>query len=692
MTAALPPLRPGLRVLPGPAERDGSPSWTIHDPLRDRYFRLGWREHAMLEHWHQGEPGEVAAAARVPPAEVTAFLGFLAHNELLAAPEAAAELLRRAQTRPGPGARALHGYLFFRLPLLSPEPLVARVQPVLDALLGWRALPLLLALLAGWGVIQTLRQWEVFLATLPPVATAGGLALYGAMLVVSAVVHEFGHAYAARRAGCRVGRMGVAVMVLVPTLYTDMSDAWTLPDRRRRLQVGLAGVAAEGVLVLLALALWPLLPEGAARSALVALATTALATTLAINLNPLMRFDGYYLLSDLLELPNLQSRAFALWRWRLRRRLFAVDMPPPERPPRRVEAALLTWASLSIPWRVALYLGIALLVYHAVFKLAGILLFAVELWWFLLRPCWHEGKAWWSLRGRMDRRRLRLTGLASAGVMALALIPWSGSVELGAVLGSDRHSLIFAPMPARLAELSIARGAAVAEGETLMVLTSPELGLKLAENQVMLDQSRWQLDHLLAQGTDLGRLKVEQETLAGLEAERSGLLDQERRLRLTAPFAGTVVELRPGLEPGLWLDASAPVAALADPSSCRVEAYAEEGQLARLRPGAPARFYPDDPGLPALNAILREVEPSAARRLDDPYFHADRGGPVAIRRDDKGRPVPAAAVFRLRLEAEAGSRCPMRLRGHVVIEAPSDSLAGRLWRWGAAGLRAESGW
>lgn len=690
MSVTLPPLRPELRVLGGPEDWDGAPTATVHDPVRDRFFRIGWLERALLRHWRLGTPDKVAEAASaelgraVAPDEVTRFAAFLAANELV--PGAA-----RPPARQGWLKTALHSYLFFRIPLCHLDRPAAWAQPYVAAALGARGLPWALLALAAWGIVGTARQLDVFFATLPPIATAGGLVLYGAMLVLSALVHEFGHAIAARRAGCRVGRMGIAFMVLVPTLYTDLSDSWSLPDRRRRLAIGLAGVAAEGLLALAALVLWPLVPEGALRSALVALATTALVTTLVLNLNPLMRFDGYYILSDLLNVPNLQARAFALWTWRLRRALFGIAAPPPETPPRRIQLAMEAWAWAAIPWRAAVYLGIALLVYHAVFKLAGLALFAVEIGWFLVRPCWQEMRAWWSLRGQMRRPALLRSGLLLAAMLIALVLPWGGSVELGAVLEAERHTRLFAPQPARLAEIHLAPGARVAEGDLLAVFDSPELTARMRANDVALAQARWQVDHLVTQGAELERLAVEREALAGLEAERAGLLDQAARLRLTAPFAAGVADMPPGLVPGRWLGSNEPLAVLVDDTACRVTAYADERDLGRLRPGAAARFHPDDAARPVIAATLNAIDGSAVGRLDDALFHADQGGTVAIRRDT-GKPVPAAALFRLRLAAVPGAACVMRTRGQVVVEAGNESVLAALARRAAAALRAESGW
>src|SRR5688500_3708598 len=144
------------------------------------------------------------------------------------------------------------------------------------------------------------------------------------------VLHELGHAYTAHRHGCRVPAMGAAFLVLWPVLYTDTNEAWKVASRNARLQIGAAGMAAELALAACATLLWSFLPDGPLRSGVFLLSTSTWIITLAVNLSPFMRFDGYFLLSHLLNTPNLHERAFAFGRWHLREWLFGLGAPEPE--------------------------------------------------------------------------------------------------------------------------------------------------------------------------------------------------------------------------------------------------------------------------------------------------------------------------------------------------------------------------
>src|SRR5262249_2899006 len=152
------------------------------------------------------------------------------------------------------------------------------------------------------------------------------------------------------------------------------------------------------------------------------------------NASPFMRFDGYFLLSDWLDMPNLHARAFALARWDLRERLFALGEAPPERFPRAREIGLIVFAWATWIYRLALFLGIAVLVYPFFVKAVGIGGFAVGIGWFVLLPLGSEVRAW---RQRWPviraRPRARRTAAVATAALALVVVPWPVPVSSSGV-------------------------------------------------------------------------------------------------------------------------------------------------------------------------------------------------------------------------------------------------------------------
>ncbi|CAO3438006.1 HlyD family efflux transporter periplasmic adaptor subunit [Azospirillum doebereinerae] len=707
-TMRLPALRDDLALLPAPAGLDGAPGWTIHDPVRNRYFRIGPEAFALIAHWHRANPRAIAAAVAEeslfePTADdIMGFYQFLAVNNLTVTADTAYLARQAAGRETGWFWWLIHNYLFFRIPLVRPDRFLSATAGLVAPFFSraW----LVFVLLAGVaGMLLVARQWDAFLHTFQHFFSPEGLALYGVTLMGTKILHELGHAYTAKRFGCRVPTMGVAFLVMWPVLYTDTTDAWRLVSRRQRLAVAAAGMLTELTIAVFATLAWSFLPDGPLRSAAFFLATVSWVTTLAINLSPFMRFDGYYLLSDALDVPNLQERAFALGRWRLREALFGLGEPPPETMPPRLRRTLLVYAYVTWVYRLVLFLGIAMLVYHVAVKVLGILLFAIEIGWFIARPFIAEAKAWWGLR---DRFRLNLRTLATMAGLAvavgLAVLPVTGTVSVPVVWRSSGFATVYAPFPARLEEALVKPGQRVAEGDLLFRLSAPDLEGKLRQAELRIAWMQDQIARQSASREQLDRLRAMEEDLAAALAERQGLLDSRTRLDVRAPLSGMVTDMEEGLTPGRWLGPKLPLAIVVAPGAGELVGYIGEGDFDRLKPGAAARFHPDDALGARLDARVRSVNPLSVTALDVPALASLHGGPVAVEGQNgvpggtagaNGRAAlaPVEAVYRIAFDVGGTAEPPHVTRGVARVEGEARSLIERFWRVAASVLIRETG-
>ena len=427
--------------------------------------------------------------------DVSAVIQFIAHNQLTRPTSAdqARQMAQLWQTRQGTWWRwLLHHYLFFRLPLVRPDRWLERMLPHVAIFYAplFRRLTLL-ALLLGLGLVY--RDWDRFSATLVDTFSFEGLLGYGVTLTVVKSLHELGHAFTAKRHGCRVPAMGVAFLVMWPMAYTDTNEVWKLADRRKRLAVAAAGISTELSLAAWATLFWGVLPEGGLKAAAFMLATTVWVATLAINSSPFMRFDGYFLLSDWLDMPNLHGRAFALARWDLRERLFALGEPKPEFFPPAREKALILFAWATWLYRLMLFLGIAVLVYHFFVKALGILLFAVEIGWFVLLPVWSEVKAWrtrWPAIRASRRFRRCLAGL---GVfLVLFVLPWPARLSASGLLRPAEVFAVYAPAGAQVVALPVANRERIEADQLLIQLASADLQRRWERANARATSLRWQ--------------------------------------------------------------------------------------------------------------------------------------------------------------------------------------------------------
>jgi putative peptide zinc metalloprotease protein len=703
-TPSAPPLRPlraDLVLHRGDADAHGAPVWTLHDPAANRFYRLSWPAYELLSRWPLGSlQAMVDAVCRETTLQVTlddaqALHSLLDHGHLLqsSGPAGTRRLVAEATAaKLGPARWLLHHYLSLRVPLVRPGPFLDRTAPCL----AWAWHPAFWALvgctaLLGW--LLALRRWDEFSHGVASLAAPSGLLAVAAAVLASKLLHELGHAFTAHRHGCRVPTMGVAFLVLWPVFYTDTNEAWKLPARRHRLTIAVAGMATELALASFALLAWTLLPDtpawAPARSAALVLATTTWVLTLAINASPFMRFDGYFVLSDLLNLPNLHERSFAHGRWWLREALFGWGDAPPEPGSATRRRLLVLFAFATWAYRLVLYIGIALLVYHFAFKALGLLLMVVELAWFVAGPVARELQHWWSRRAAIRPNFATVRTAAGAVALVAALVlPWDTRLHAPAVIGPSTVQAVYAPETARLERPLPAAGQRVKAGEVLVQLASPELQYKLQLAQARQAQLRWQLtqqgfdERLLQAGAAL-RKRWE-----GANTEVAGLQREIQRLRLVAPFDGLVAEVADDAPAGAWVTPADKLLVLVGPGGRQVEAYVDEAGLQALQQvaeGAPrglaARYLGGDARQPAVHCRGFSADAVQLARLEQPLLAQPHGGQIEVQILADGRLLPRRPTFRVLLtDCDEGDATPRQHAGTAVFNQPAQAWSDRAWR------------
>lgn len=686
----LPNLRADLVLLEAAPTREGEPRWLIHDPLQQRYIQIEATAHRLLTLWSSARTTfELARAVferfhvAIDAREIETFSRFLAANHLtVGAAGDWRRLYEAGQQRRSLAWRILHGYLFFRIPLVRPNRFLRATWPFVSFLFT-RGAVFGLACIGLAGLYLVSRQWDAFLSTFSYLFSADGVVAFAVALVLVKLAHELGHAYMAVRFGCHVPTMGIAFVVLAPMPYTDVTDAWRLTDRRQRLMIDAAGMMVEIGIAALATFLWAFLPDGPARSVVFTLATASWLMSLAVNLSPLMRFDGYYLLSDLLGVENLQQRAFALGRWRLRELLFGIGFAPPERFPPRLHSLLIVYAWFTWLYRLVLFFGIALFVYHYFFKALGLLLFLVEIGYFIALPIASELVVWFHLRRLMVRsRRSWLTaGVVLAG-LTLLFVPWSGRVHVPALLEIEDTAQLFPPVAARVERIDVAQGETVAAGQALMTLSSPALEREIEQTRIRLALTRMRLARGAGDDVDRAETMILKNEYVALESRLVGLDVERRRLVVTSPMAGVVLELNPSLHPGRWLGVKEMLALVGDPGRLAARGYLAEADLWRVRTGAEALFVPDVPTRASVALELRDVSRAGVATIDLAELASTAGGPVPARTDAQQRAVPMSGQYlsHFRAAGAAGTGPERAIRGIVHVQGEAESFAAAIWR------------
>ncbi len=697
----LPPLRTNLQFTRGTPTPDGVPTWTIVDPIRNRYFQIEWAVYQMIKHWNAGTIERLHAVmarettCRTTVEDVEDLVKFLYANNLTEQSAGGKHTDYQSQAQAGEQNWMMwlvHHYLFVKIPLVHPHHFLKAtlpyVAPFYTMAAGWT-----FGVIGLIGLILVGRQWEAFVSTFLYFFSWRGAILYSLCLGAVKIVHELGHAYTATRFGCRVPTMGIAFMVMMPVLYSDVSDSYRLTSKRKRLLIAAAGVIAELGLASVALFAWGFLSDGTVRSIAFIVATTSVIMSLAVNLNPFMRFDGYYLLADGLGIPNLQDRAFAFGQWQLRGLLFGYFASPPEAISAVLRRALVAYAWAIWLYRLVLFTGIAVMVYQYFFKALGSVLFLVEIVWFIAMPITREITGWWTNRA-LYATSSRAWGTAAilSVILLLAFIPLRTSISAPAVLQAASYSTIYAPMPGRISQVLVRNGQRVIAGEPMAVLENPSLNKEVRLAEIMAAMWNYRLDRQAGHDQDRVQRQVIAESLKAELTELAGLESKQGNLILKAPITGMIRDRADSLAPGRWIDQKLPMFYLINAGHAVIEGLVPVAELAYIDVGQSARFIPDDLTRSSLEAEVTEIAEVDERELAIPYLASIFGGDVAVRKDDKGKLKAEVSVYRIRLRPEEATLdADHASPGHVQIKGQPSSLAKRVWDYIVAVLIRESG-
>ncbi|MGC4026048.1 MAG: HlyD family efflux transporter periplasmic adaptor subunit [Mesorhizobium sp.] len=687
----LPALREDLQIVRGGVSYSGAPVWIVLDPIRNRFFRITYEMFQLLSLWNRA--GSVTKlmimvartfGREASPEEITTATRLLDSGFFFTTPSSGSwrPLYAASKPRHSLFMRIVHNYLFFKVPLVRPARFLRATWPIVSPLFS-RTFLMLTVIVGLMGLYLVSRQWEAFKGTFPYVFTLEGAII--SLLSVGFIksLHELGHAYVAHRYGCRVPTMGFAMMVLMPLLYTDVSDAWRLKQRRQRLAIDSAGMLVEFAVAAYALLVWSFLPDGPLRSAVFVLAAVGWVLSLVVNTNPFMRFDGYYILADAVGIENLQPRAFRHLKWRIREFLFGLGDEPPEYFPRKIDLFLTAYAIATTIYRLLLYIGIALLVYHFFIKIVGIMLFAVEVGFFLIRPVWSEIKEWFAMRHEiLSRRRTYFSLAVFVAAIVFMFLPVSSRVTAPAVLQPELFARLYPEEPGKITAVHVARGQEVRKGDVLFEIQSPATAHERKLTDIEISLAELRLSRIGAEADDRAQSGTIRSQLASLQAQRTGLEERESKLIVRAPFDGRIADINSGIAEGRWVGRNQQLGYLESNGSLAIRGYVEGDDRARLEDGAKTIFVPADLSRAKLDATLVGVSTYGVTRIDLPDLASVNGGPIAVYQQANKTLTPVTAHYAVRAETPATSTpIGQTVRGTLLIDAKPESAASRLWRW-----------
>ncbi len=701
----LPPLRPGITFRFNEYNAEGKPEWLIQDTARNKFFIIGWIEYELLERWSIGDADELVSAVNqgttlaVDKNDVENFLRFLTSNYLIQ--QSGYQIYKTAKEQKifkndNAFSWLISYYLFFRVPLLHPDKFLDRTRKIGDFLFS-KTLGIIMSVLLIIGLYQLSIHWEKFTHTFATLFTWQGLFFYFIAYSICKLCHELGHAYMCKRFGVPVPSLGVAFLVFWPVLYTDTTLSWSL-NSKKRMQIALAGMWVETYVTIIALLIWCSTNDTTIKS--IAYMTVAInwVASLLINVSPFMRFDGYYVLADFLKMPNLQPRAFALTRWQIRRWLFHWADPPPEVFTKKMHYFLVAYSLFTWIYRLGVYFGIALMVYHFFIKAVGIVLFVVELFYFILGPIYSEIQTWVHFKDKFSLNlRTKITLAATCMLLLIFVVPMSESIKLPGTM-SYAHQFLIVPTDSILISTLPAKGTPFKADQTIVKLRSTELDDLLKESILNYTKKMEEYRRSTINPEYSVNRGILLSDISKQSVEYKKLLSLHNRLMLSVPFDGIVMEMDYDLHPGAILMKDQWIGDVINPNQLLGEGYVSQMEINSLKTGLTGYFYPHDLSEPKISVKITSIEVTNQNALTCPYssevkidkeeslvvetpcFNSTEvGGDIPAVVSDKNEHIPVNSVYRVLLKAKQPVPIEQIERGTFVIETKPTSYASRFF-------------
>lgn len=679
-----PALRGDLRFI---LQEGSDQSYILEDPLAQKFYRVGGAEYLFLTQLDgQSTLDQIVVRTNAllsdtifQEQEAEVIFSWLIHNQLLATTSEAVSVERTLNSGRAKQKRLLNrlNLITIKLPLLNPDPFFTKISPWM----GWFTGPYFAVtwlFVCCYALMVFLNHSGEFFQEAATTLDSGNLIFLWLAWFLLKVVHELAHGLTCYRYHGRVFEAGLLFVVFFPLTYINGSSSLRFPTRWQRIHAAGAGIYVELFIAAIALLIWVENPNSVTSTLAHNVVLVAGFSSLLFNANPLMRFDGYFILSDLLGIPNLYSRGkefvgsmvdYIFWgTWSYIRRLSVLQ-----------ETFVALYGAAAWAWRMMI-LAFLLLLVSSMFHGFGIIIAIISLVLLAVVPGWQFAKKVYclTLQGRAHLYRFGL-GLASVLVflgLTLFAIRFEPSLSVPAVVQYENEALAKTKVAGMVEEVFASSGEYVEVDTPLLKLSNPELRLELkqlqAKHMLLLVKKRNSLlQEAMSQYQVLERqVKVIDDRLKALELDVASLI-------VRAPVSGTVLARNIGQRVGTYLLKGTEVAWIVDEGAKKLLAAVRQDEISGFRGQRGSALIVTKQSMDrfSFTSKVKIISPKASKYIPHHALSAAAGGPIAVRYRQSYNGVSGGAE---RSERDQYSRSsPMRYeffnpRFEVEIDIPPD--------------------
>lgn len=562
------------------------------------------------------------------------------------------EILERydRQQRRGWQSRLLNP-LFWRLPLFDPDRFLSRFLPFVQPFFT-KAGALLWFAVVGFAVVLVTVYWrDLTENVIDRVLAPQNLALLWLLFPVLKIAHEFGHAFATKVYGGEVHEMGVMLLVFTPLPYVEASSASAFHNKWHRIIVGAAGMIVELFIASLALFVWLIVEPGTVRVVAYNIMLIAGVSTVLFNVNPLLRYDGYYIFSDSLEIPNLRSRSNRYITHLCERYLFGQREAEPPIATLSERIWFILYAIASFVYRIFVFVAILLFIANRFFFIGAFLAIWAIVPWGIVPAA--KGLSYLFTSPRLNRVRIRavtVSGIivaALVGVICLVPVPLRSRAE--GIVWIPEQAIVRAKVDGFIDRMGAQPGASVRQGDILLVCQDPFLSTRVNVLEFRLQEMKASYDEQWFK--DLVKAELIKEEMAQLKEDLAHTRKRMADLIIRSHTAGTFVLPKARDLPGRFVKQGTPLGHVIDLTTLNVRVVVAQAEIDLIRQRTQAiEVRLAERLAETIPAIIKREVPSAREQLPSIALGSQGGGQIAVDPSDTGGMKALQKMFQFELE------------------------------------------
>lgn len=578
--------------------------------------------------------------------------------------------------------------LFPRIPLWDCDNFLTRWMPLMRVFLSPFGLLLWVALV-GFAAFKVAPEWHRLISGAANAISPDNWMWLWAVFVLTKLIHELGHAFMCRRFGGEVHELGIMFLVFIPTPYVDASTAWGFPNKWHKILVGAGGMIFEIFFAAICAFIWLNTNETSLLSQLCYNAMfIASVSTVIFNANPLLRYDGYYMLSDYLEIPNLQRKSSEYTLGLIKRHVFRIKPNQPLPPPLQ-RVWLFLYSITSTVYRTFVMFAIIFMVTYQLpeqIRWLGLLMAAGGLITWACVPMFKLFK-YLTIEPELHRKRGRAWaftgGVVAAIVLLIGVIPFNVTVHAEGMVNPREERFVFAESQGFVKELKVQDGQKVKAGDVLLVATDDYLNAQIAEIRASVEAAKIRLRQ--AQAVDPAEAGIAQAELAIGERQLADALKRLDKLTIRAPIDGEFISPQFAELNGRFLAAGQqPIGVVRQLDDVVVKASVtqSEAELVKANAQGDAKLRLAGAFNEVLYAKSYKIVGGSSDRVDPQMTHAGGGQIAPDPRDPGGeRPMAGQEPYQLRVElANPRGNYMTGQRAYVKLTLDEKPLLWQGWR------------